>query len=402
MIYKEIYFGRKQEKTRVDVTQNSNAQTLVFRSMDWDIPSGASVNIFVNKPDGHLIYNAGSVSGNEMSFTMTTQMTAVPGFAECQVQVTTTDEKILNSFVFDMFIEETIIDGTAVESSDEFTALEGLITDATAAIADANDAADDARAAAGEAREPVQVGARNLIVNTLAPSSSAKPKLKGATDASTSNMTVSYSGGLALTASANNAYYRFAAKSSASMYCFKNSKMYYFRCKYAGSGSFSVGLYGYSSSSWTLYDSASGTAESSEKEMCFLMETDANMTGAYVEIAMASSGASVLFTDIQLEEATVPSQYRPATEDITTPLLAAQTQLNNLIVTETKSITTTSNYYILSKKTGYELVGAYRSVDDSAGYVKAVSRRTNGDYTILFDVSSATSLSLFLVWAKVG
>ena len=401
MIYKEIYFGRKQEKTRVDVTQKSNAQTLVFRSMDWDIPSGASVNIFVNKPDGHLIYNAGSVSGNEMSFTMTTQMTAVPGFAECQVQVTTTDEKILNSFVFDMFIEETIIDGSAVESSDEFTALEGLITDATAAISDCEDATADAIAAAQEARVPVEVGARNLIVNTLNPSSSAKPKLKGATDAVLTNVTATYSAdGLDLTAGSSGGTYKFAAVSTTSLYCFEDGEYYNFRCTISGSGSVGLKFYYYNGSSWGNVGTTK-TASATPQDISFNQKLYSGYTGAYVELDLGAN-ASVRITNIQVEKATVPSQYRPATEDITTPLLAAQTQLNNLILTETKSITTTSNYYILSKKTGYELVGAYRSTDDSAGYVKAISRRTNGDYTILFDVSSATSLSLFLVWAKVG
>ena len=401
MIYKEIYFGRKQEKARVDVTQNSNAQTLVFRSMDWDIPSESSVNIFVNKPDGHLIYNAGSVSGNEMSFTMTTQMTAVPGFAECQVQVSTSDEKILNSFVFDMVIEETIIDGTALESTDEYTALEGLITDATVAISNANDAADDARAAAGEAREPVQVGARNLVINTLNPSSSAKPKLKGASDAVLSGLTATYSAdGLDLTAGSSGGTYKLAEVSTADLYCFEPGEYYVLRCKAAGSGDVALRIRLYSGGSWA------GTAEHKNAtvdgvEIVFKKQLGSAVSGAYVEIEL-SANASVRITDLQVEKATVPSQYRPATEDITTPLMAAQSQLNNLILTESKSITTTSNYYILSKKTGYELAAAYRNDDGSSGYLTAINRRTNGDYTLLFNVSSATSMSIFLVWAKVG
>ena len=404
MIYKEIYFGRKQEKAKVDVTQNSNAQTLVFRSMDWDIPSGSSVNIFVNKPDGHLVYNAGSISGNEMSFAMTTQMTAVPGFAECQVQITTTDDKVLNSFVFDLFIEETIIDGSAVESSDEFTALQGLIADATAAISDCEDATADAIAAAQEARVPVKVGARNLIINTLNPSSTNKTMMKGATNTQNSNMAVAYSPNgvdLSTASSSQIGVHSLAQASTSEMYGVEADEYYILSFDYSGSGAFSQRFKEYYSSAWHTVNEEDLTPEVSVKHFTNAIKVNSSTTGFYIQFEL-SAGASIRISNLQFEKATVPSQYRPATEDITTPLLAAQSQLNGLIVTETKSITTTSNYYILSKKTGYELVGAYRSIDDSSGYVKAISRRTNGDYTILFDVSSATSLSLFLVWAKVG
>lgn len=406
MIFKQIYFGRKQEKTRVDLTQNSNGQTLVFESIDWAVPSDSSCNLFVNKPDGHLVYNAGSISGNEMSFAITTQMTAVPGVAECQVQIVTNDDKILNSFVFSMAIEETIIDGTALESTDEYTALEGLITDATTAIANANDAADDARAAAGEAREPVRVGASNLIINTLNPSSTNKPKLAGASDASTYRTTASYAAdGLSLTATGANAYYRFAAASLTDLYCFEPGYRYYFRCKYSGSGNFSAAAQESTSdgTSWEIVEVAAGTADISEKELVMYFDIRSYATGAYVELALAS-GASIKFSEIQLEKATVPSEYRPATEDITVPLLAMQSQMNGLIITDQFSVTTTSNWVVIpqSRHAGYAMVCAYTVRNDGSNWAY-INRRTNDDYTILFNgVNDGTQLTIFTVWAKVG
>ena len=402
MIYKQIYFGKKQEKIYVDVTQNSNGQTLIFDSQDWDIPASASCNIFVNKPDGHLVYNSGTINGNEMSFGLTTQMTAVPGAAECQVQIVTADDKILNSFVFIMMIEETIIDGTAIESSDEYTALEGLITDATAAISDCEDATQEALDAAAEARVPVQVGARNLIVNTLNPSSSAKPKLVGASDAEMNNVTAAYSAaGLDLTGTGTNAYYRFAPKSLADMYCFEADTLFYFRTKYSGSGNAAVGYFvSTNGTSWTQYGSWPITPATDPQELVKAVEIPENTVAVYLEIAL-ENGSSVRFADIQLEKATVPAQYRPATEDITVPLLAAQTKLNNLVVTETKSITTTGDYYILADKTGYVLANAYRIVGDQTGHIKSIARRPSGGYTLMFNgITTDTSLSIYLVWIK--
>lgn len=402
MIYKQIYFGKKQEKVTVDLTQNSNGQTLIFDSMDWDIPDSASCNIFVNKPDGHLVYNAGTIDGNEMLFAITTQMTAVPGVAECQVQIVTTDEKILNSFVFDMAIEETIIDGTALESTDEYTALEELITQATATIADCQDATQEALDAAGQAREPVRVGARNLIVNTLNPSSGAKPKLIGVTDAEMGNVTAAYSAaGLDLTATASNAYYRFAPKSLADMYCFEAGTQYYVSLKYSGAGTGAVGYFvSTNGTSWTQYGAWPITAATDPQELVKLVEIPSSAVAVYLELVL-ENGASIRFSDIQLEKATVPAQYRPATEDITGPVLAAQTKLNNLVVIETKSITTTGDYYILSDKTGYVLANAYRVVGDASGHIKSIARRPSGGYTLMFNgITTATTVSIYCVWIK--
>ena len=405
MIYKQIYFGQKREKVKIELTQNSNGQTLVFESMDWDIPAAATCNIYVNKPDGHMVYNGGTVNDNELVFALTEQIVTVPGVAEAQVQIVA-DDKILNSFILLLDIEETIIDGTAVESTDEYTVLDALITAAQTTISDCEDATQEALDAAGQAREPVQVGARNLVVNTLNPSSSAKPKLKGATDAALNNVTASYSAdGLTLNATGSNARYVFCVPSLTDMYCFKAGRIYYFRLKYAGSGTFSVSAQENNpgGTGWEIVAVESQTAGATAQELVLEIDLNNYATGVFVDLSLGS-GASILFSEIQLEEATVPAQYRPATEDITTPLLSAVSKLNNLIIAETTHVTTTSNYVILadSSHTGYRMIAAYNTRNDGNYYVYAINRRSSG-YTVLFHgVNDGTELDLFTVWAKVG
>ena len=403
MIFKQIYFNQKNERVKIDLTQNSNNQTLVFESMDWAIPAGASCNIFVNKPDGHLVYNGGTISGNEMAFELTTQMTAVPGIAGVQIQIVA-DDKILNSFVIEFDIEETIIDGTAVESSDEYSVLDALITDATAAIADCEDATADAIAAAQEARVPVKVGARNLIVNTLKPSSTYPVKLKNATGISYGSVGIAYSddGVDVSTLGSSSGYYALAQASSSETYGIEPGEYYTLDFDYSGSGSFSVCMREYYSSSWHNTGEEDLTPAVGAQHFSKTYKLDDNMTGFTILFNLDAS-TSIRLSNIQFEHSTVPSEYRPATEDITVPLIAMASQMTNLIVAETKQITTNSNWYVLSKKTDYALAACYRIGDNSTGYITGISQRSSGDYTLIFEgISSATTLSIYVVWAKIG
>lgn len=72
---------------------------------------------------------------------------------------------------------------------------------------------------------------------------------------------------------------------------------------------------------------------------------------------------------------------------------------NNLFVIETKSLTTTSNWCVVSKS-GYHLIGAYTVTDDNTKGISNIQKRSSEyQYTLMFDgITSSTQLTVRLVW----
>lgn len=130
------------------LAQGTDAISLNLVCEDFFPGTGATARIYVKKPSGIEVYNSCTIDGARITVPITTQMTAEVGRAECQLNITV-GGKVANSFVFYLDVSPTIIEGTAIESTSEYTALQGLINDATAAIEDAEDAANTALSAVG-------------------------------------------------------------------------------------------------------------------------------------------------------------------------------------------------------------------------------------------------------------
>lgn len=112
------------------VNQGDNAVVIkasLLNGNELFTPAG-DVKVYVEKPDGTRIYNACSVEGSLVVVRTTTQMTAVSGRALAVLQMTK-GESELKTPVFVMRIAKTIVDDGALESTDEFTALESALQD---------------------------------------------------------------------------------------------------------------------------------------------------------------------------------------------------------------------------------------------------------------------------------
>lgn len=129
-IYRDLYVSRK-EPVIIEIAQGTNAIPIIFGVKDWDVPAAGVATLYVEKPSGALVYDAATISGNYITVDLTTQMTAELGINKCQLMVVN-DTKIMYSFVILLRVMENIIDGEAIESTDEFTALE----EALAAVSD--------------------------------------------------------------------------------------------------------------------------------------------------------------------------------------------------------------------------------------------------------------------------
>lgn len=121
-LYKQLYVSRK-EPLVIEYTQGSNLLPIEFEIMDWTIPTSSTAQIYVEKPSGALIFNAASVDGQSIIVQPTTQMTAETGANKGQIMIVNGNQ-VLQSFVFILKVFESIIDSSAIESQDEFTALE--------------------------------------------------------------------------------------------------------------------------------------------------------------------------------------------------------------------------------------------------------------------------------------
>ena len=118
------------------------------------VPAAATVQIYVVKPSGAKIYNACTIENGNVVAKTTTQMLAEIGNLNAQLEII--DGDVVKTYPFLIEVKKNIVDHTAPESTNEFTALTELLEQSSTALvdtlqatADANEAADDATAATG-------------------------------------------------------------------------------------------------------------------------------------------------------------------------------------------------------------------------------------------------------------
>ena len=79
------------------------------------------------KPDGTCIFNDGMVEEGSAVFALTTQMLALEGIVECEVNIFDQDESLLSSSSFYLQIEKSVRRDDIIQSSNEFTALQKMM-----------------------------------------------------------------------------------------------------------------------------------------------------------------------------------------------------------------------------------------------------------------------------------
>lgn len=142
---------------------------------DYEPDSGMTARIYCKKPSGNCVYNDCTLTGNSVSGTLTSQMTAEEGKVECMVQLMS-QNKVIYSFNFLLWVVENICDENAVKSSNEFTALENALikayaaAEATEAATAAAKSASDAATAASTALKNIDAAVQGTLINDTTPS----------------------------------------------------------------------------------------------------------------------------------------------------------------------------------------------------------------------------------------
>ena len=130
--------------------QLTNAIPIIFRLTDFNIKPGSTASLYIKKPSGLEAVGSAEVDGNNVIVTPTTQMFAEKGCNRGQIEIINGDS-VLCSFPFTVIVAENLTSDSAVESSNEYTALQDIIRESQGVISDAESAASSATSAAGAA-----------------------------------------------------------------------------------------------------------------------------------------------------------------------------------------------------------------------------------------------------------
>ena len=151
-IDRDAYTKSDGVKVPIDYVRGTNAIPIVIHFRDFEIPSGATAQVFVHKPSGMAVYNSATISGNDVTVDVTTQMFAEVGYNKMQIQISQ-EEKDLVSFVQPVNVQENYTDGEADESQNESNFFDEYIGKINEAIDDAETATEGANTAAQSANE---------------------------------------------------------------------------------------------------------------------------------------------------------------------------------------------------------------------------------------------------------
>ena len=155
------------------------AVDLYANGSQYEVPSGAAVNIRMDKPDGTHAYNPAkglSYDRHTAYFEVTAQMTAAHGESSPSVEIVVNDG-ISGSGSFSLVIDKNPVPEDAYESDDEYKTIHQIAKDVSASAKIVNDNAVGIQYVqyntAAESISDVQAAAENLQANQQAPTAAA-------------------------------------------------------------------------------------------------------------------------------------------------------------------------------------------------------------------------------------
>lgn len=87
------------------------------------IPENEAVEVYAKKPDGTKVYNTVIVAGNQLQVAFSSQMTAVEGILQVELQMIDSTGNSITTPIFAVRILKSNIDANAITSQDDFQAL---------------------------------------------------------------------------------------------------------------------------------------------------------------------------------------------------------------------------------------------------------------------------------------
>lgn len=150
-IERDVYVLQERVRNPIEYVRLTNAIPIIFHFRDYDIPASSSAEVYVQKPSGKAVFDDASISGNDVTVTVTDQMFAELGFSELQIKITENAQELV-TFSQPVVVKPNYTEGDADQSQNEG----GFFDEAQQAIENANTAANAAQAAAEEANEAAE------------------------------------------------------------------------------------------------------------------------------------------------------------------------------------------------------------------------------------------------------
>lgn len=127
---------------------------LAEKGYPYHISEGCYAAFTAKKPDGHIIHNECTIDGCTIIYDFTVQTAVVAGQLDCEIKLYGSDGELITSPSFTIIVEDTVYDeGDVVESTDEFSALAGLIAEATGLNAELAQQIDETKTLKREVEE---------------------------------------------------------------------------------------------------------------------------------------------------------------------------------------------------------------------------------------------------------
>ena len=145
-IERDVYVTHEPLKNPISYVRGTDAIPIVFHFRDYDIPSGASVSVFVAKPSGKAVYNSATISGNDVTVTVDPQMFMELGTSEMQVSISQGGKELVQ-FAQPVNVKANLKAGDLPDSSTSSSFLDDMIAQAQEAVNNANIAAKQAQTA---------------------------------------------------------------------------------------------------------------------------------------------------------------------------------------------------------------------------------------------------------------
>lgn len=130
----ELYFNGEEKKYTVSAKQGDKATRYVRVTIlqeddtEYKIPDGYIAIVNIQKPDRHFCYNECAIQDNKVIIQLTNQALAAAGTAHADVEIrNAANALVLSTQSFEIEIEKSQRDDSAILSSNEMTALEDRV-----------------------------------------------------------------------------------------------------------------------------------------------------------------------------------------------------------------------------------------------------------------------------------
>ena len=150
-IERDVYVLQSKVKNPIEYVRLTNAIPIIFHFRDYDIPESSSSEVYVQKPSGKAVFDDASISGNDVTVTVTDQMFAELGFSELQIKITKNAQELV-TFSHPVIVKPNYTEGDADQSQNEG----GFFDEAQEALEDVKEASEQASQAVESAQAAVE------------------------------------------------------------------------------------------------------------------------------------------------------------------------------------------------------------------------------------------------------